>query len=38
MSYYETRNRIAHGRVEAKRIDVLAVVADFYVIQSAIKR
>lgn len=39
MSYYETRNRIAHGKLEAKRIDVSGVVAaDFYSIQSGIKR
>ena len=38
MSYYETRNKIAHGNLEAKRIDVSAVVADFYVIQGALIR
>ncbi len=38
ISYYETRNKIAHGRLEAKRIDVAGVVADFYVIQGAIRR
>lgn len=38
MSYYEIRNKIAHGRLEATRIDVSAVVADFYVIQGALTR
>ena len=38
MSYYETRNKIAHGKLEAKRIDVSAVVADFYVIQGALTK
>lgn len=36
--HYAVRNRIAHGRLEAKRIDVVRVVEDFYVIQSAIQR
>ncbi len=38
MAYYETRNKIAHGRLEATRIDVSAVVADFYLIQGALTR
>jgi hypothetical protein len=38
IAYYETRNKIAHGRLEAKRIDVSEVVADFYVIQGALAR
>ncbi len=38
MSYYETRNKVAHGKLEAKRIDVSEVVADFYVIQAALTR
>ena len=38
MAYYETRNKIAHGRLEAKRIDLSEVVADFYVIQGQIAR
>jgi hypothetical protein len=38
MFYYETRNRIAHGKLEARRIDVSEVVADFYIIQSALQR
>ncbi len=38
VSYYEVRNKIAHGKLEAKRFDVSAVVADFYVIQSALTR
>lgn len=32
IAYYEMRNKIAHGRLEATRIDVSEVVADFYVI------
>ena len=38
IAYYETRNKIAHGKLEAKRIDVSEVVADFYVIQAALVR
>ena len=38
MAYYETRNKIAHGRLEATRIDVSEVVADFYVIRGALAR
>jgi hypothetical protein len=38
MAYYETRNKIAHGRLEAKRIDVSEVAGDFYVIQAALTR
>ena len=38
MAYYETRNKIPHGKLEAKRIDVSEVVADFYVIQAAFAR
>lgn len=38
IAYYETRNKIAHGKLEAKRIDVSEVVADFYVIQSSLAR
>lgn len=38
MKYYELRNRIAHGRLEATRIDVAAVVADFYSIQAELTR
>ena len=38
MAYYEMRNKIAHGRLEAKRIDVSEVVADFDIIQAALAR
>lgn len=38
MAYYETRNKIAHGNLGAKRIDVSAVVSDFYVVQGALAR
>lgn len=38
MLYYEMRNRIAHGNLEAKRIRVSAAVADFYVVQGALTR
>jgi hypothetical protein len=38
MGYYEMRNKIAHGRLEATRIDVSAVIADFYIIQAALTR
>ena len=37
-SYYETRNKVAHGKLEAKRIDVSEVVADCYVIQGVLTR
>jgi hypothetical protein len=35
--HYNTRNLIAHGRLQAYRIDVPAVVAEFYTIQSAMR-
>jgi hypothetical protein len=38
MGYYEMRNRIAHGRLEATRIDVTEIIADFYLIQAALSR
>jgi hypothetical protein len=38
MSYYEMRNKIAHGKLEATRIDVTEVVEDFYIIQGALTR
>ena len=38
MAYYETRNKIAPGKLEAKRIHVSEVVADFHVIQPALAR
>ncbi|NJL50862.1 MAG: hypothetical protein HC909_04245 [Blastochloris sp.] len=38
MSYYEMRNKIAHGRLEATRIDLTEVIADFYIIQGALTR
>jgi hypothetical protein len=38
MAYYETRNKIAHGRLEAKRIDVSGIASDFYIIQAALTR
>ena len=36
--YYETRNKIAHGRLSPTRIDIVNVISDFYLIQAAIKR
>ena len=38
MSYYATRNQIAHGDLMSDRIDVTAVVGEFYQIQSALTR
>lgn len=38
MDYYRTRNKIAHGKLAATRIDVTAVVADFYVVQAELTR
>jgi hypothetical protein len=38
MQYYETRNRIAHGSLAATRIDVVEVIAEFFVIQADLKR
>lgn len=35
MAYYQVRNKIAHGKLEATGIDVSEVIADFYVIQAA---
>jgi hypothetical protein len=37
MLYYEMRNKIAHVKLEAKRIDVAQIIADFYVIQDDLK-
>ena len=36
--HYEARNRIAHGRLVQARIDVVAVIRDFYGIQAALHR
>ena len=36
--FYEIRNQIAHGRLRPDRIDVSAVVAEFYHIQSQLTR
>jgi hypothetical protein len=38
MDYYAMRNQVAHGDVVATRIDVVRVVQDFFVIQSALTR
>ena len=38
MMHYETRNRIAHGRLRSTRIDMPTAIQDFYVIQSALVR
>lgn len=38
MRHYEARNRIAHGNLEQARIDLAAVIRDFYLIQSALHR
>ena len=38
LDYYEMRNKIAHGKLQATRIVVSAVVADFYVIQAELVR
>jgi hypothetical protein len=35
--YYNLRNQIAHGQLQADRIDVPKVVADFYIIQSSMR-
>jgi hypothetical protein len=37
MTYYETRNKIAHGELEVRRIMVSEIVADFYANESAIR-
>jgi len=34
--YYNLRNQIAHGQLQADRIDVPKVVAEFYIIQGAL--
>jgi hypothetical protein len=36
MHHYQVRNQIAHGVLQAERIDVSATVADFYTIQAAL--
>ncbi len=38
MDYYALRNQIAHGTLRSHRIDVPAVVTDFYQTQSALSR
>ena len=38
MMHYETRNRIAHGKLRSTRIDMPTAIQDFYVIQSALYR
>ena len=35
--HYNLRNQIAHGQLQASRIEVPKVVADFYVIQSSLR-
>jgi hypothetical protein len=37
MQYYSLRNQIAHGDLHAQRIDVHAVVQDFFQIQAALQ-
>jgi hypothetical protein len=37
MRYYELRNQIAHGDLQAQRIDVDAVVQEFFQIQSVLQ-
>ena len=38
MGAYELRNKIAHGRLEDRRIDVVATAQSFYLIQAALHR
>ncbi len=38
MVHYEMRNKVAHGRLESRRVDVRAVVGDFHLIQAALHR
>jgi hypothetical protein len=35
--YYNLRNQIAHGRLQADRIHVASVVADFYIVQGSLQ-
>lgn len=37
MRYYALRNQIAHGELQAQRIDVDEVVKDFFQIQAALQ-
>ena len=37
IQYYNLRNQIAHGRLQANRIDVSKVIADLYVIQGSLR-
>ena len=38
MRHYEARNRIAHGKLQQARIDLAAVIRDFYLVQAALHR
>jgi hypothetical protein len=38
LSHYGTRNQIAHGALQAQGIDIPAIAADFYTIQSALEQ
>ena len=38
MKHYELRNRIAHGKLETTRVDVVGAVEDFHAVQSAMTR
>ena len=38
MKHYEARNRIAHGRLEPTRINLVSVIQDFYLVQAALNR
>jgi hypothetical protein len=38
MSYYETRNKVAHGNLVATEIDLSSVIEDFYIVQGALSR
>ena len=38
LKHYGSRNQIAHGELQATRIDVSAFVADCYLIQAALHR
>ena len=38
MRHYETRNRIAHGKLDPARIDLVSVIQDFHLIQAALHR
>jgi hypothetical protein len=38
MTHYQLRNKIAHGKLQAARIDVPEMVQNFYLIQAELRK